>query len=282
MKKFFSILIALTFLSAPITPCAEVIGHIYKTDINAYENYMQIPSYNCGGTTVVFARDLENYGYDVLWDEESMTVEISKNSEKAFTPMLPTIEGDEPVGTILFDIYRTDIKTFFEGKLIPAYNIGGKIAIEFRSLGNGTNVKFDEKSRRAHIFTREISLSDEDIKHIDYIYELIRALEIMEDDINDTLKSVKNGKYTSVSSLKKSHSSLEEIIETLKEYTEPGIFTQSTMEIWWALVNINLATDMIVSSGKALSGENKEKFDRYMADSRAQKENALKIMAREF
>lgn len=284
MKKIFAAFLALFVFITPVTPYAQVIGHIYKTDIKAYENYMQIPSYNCGGTTVVFARDLENYGYDVLWDEESMTVEIIKNNKLTLTPIIPSLQGDEPVGTVLFDIYHTDIKTFFEGKLIPAYNIGGKIAIEFRSLGNGKNVKFDEKSRRAHLFTKNVSLSDEELSHIDYIYQIFEATEVIEANLGAVEESAKNGKYgtSAIAELKKSAASLEKITENLKDYSEPAIFSESTMEMWWAIVNLNMATDLLASSQKVLSGEKADLYARYIADYLEQKQNTLNIMASEF
>lgn len=284
MKKIFAVFMALIIFTLPLSSFADVIGYIYKTDIKAYENYMQIPSYNCGGTTVVFARDLENYGYDILWDAESRTVEIIKNKDKALSPIVPSLEGDEPVGTILYEIYKTDIKTFFGGKVIPAYNIGGKVAVELRSLGNGKNITFDNSTRRAHLASRDIRFTSKEKTHIDYIYSVISQMTLLQSDLNDIFENANGGKFNSLllSNLKSSYSELGKIIDEFEDYSQPEKFSESTMELWWAMTNLHLAADIALKNQKALKGEDANKYNRYMTDCENQMQKTLTRLAGEF
>lgn len=75
MKKLVSCMILLfCFLSGGTVAHAavgDVIGNIYATDIVTYLNGMKIPSYNIGGETVIVVEDLERYGFQVEWYEES-------------------------------------------------------------------------------------------------------------------------------------------------------------------------------------------------------------------
>ena len=71
------------------TGSADWVGTINTTDIKAFINYMYVPTYNFGGTTVVFVRDLQNYGYTVDWREDTRSVILYKsNVEYEYEPSL--------------------------------------------------------------------------------------------------------------------------------------------------------------------------------------------------
>ena len=284
-KRVISCLLLILVAFLPVLSHADVIGHIYKTDIKAYENYLQIPSYNCGGTTVVFARDLENYGYDILWDGEAETVEIIKNTSKKITPMLPELSDDSvPVGTVLFDIYETNIKTYFDGKLIPSYNIGGKTAITLRSLESLGSLRFDSKNKAALLLSKDIQLKDEEIEHINYVYEIIDVMLSLDEDIAAAKEMAlkKSFNKSVMEKLNLSSLALTEEMEALPSYSEPKIFSESTTELWWSMVNLDSAVTIIKSSWNVFDDEHLKKFERYMTDSLEQRKNALSLLAGEF
>ena len=57
------------------TVYAETEKVIYS-DITAYINGLPIPSYNFYGATVVIAKDLENYGFDLNYVDEERCLYI--------------------------------------------------------------------------------------------------------------------------------------------------------------------------------------------------------------
>ena len=284
MKKLISVVFICLFMLSGMVSYADTAGHIYKTDIKAYENYLQIPSYNCGGTTVIFARDLENYGYDILWDSEAKRVEITKNPLKEIHPMLPLADDGTKVGTILFDIYETDIKTYFKGKLIPSYNIGGKTAITLRSLEPLGSVTFNSKEKTALLLSRSLNLSSKEKEHINYVYEILDIMATLEKDMEEAEKMAleKNFNKQVMEKLNLSSLALSEEMEALMDYTEPSAFSESTMELWWAMVNLDSAANIIKASWNIYDEEYREKYGQYIEDSLAQKKNTLALLAGEF
>ena len=80
MRRFIrTILIMTVFLSLSSTSYAangDVAGYIYSTDIVAYIDGMAIPSYNIGGKTVVIAEELVNYGFNVIWNNETRRLNL--------------------------------------------------------------------------------------------------------------------------------------------------------------------------------------------------------------
>lgn len=134
MKKLIILTLALLgiFAAAASAANGDAVGHIYSTDIRAYINGVEVPSYNIGGRTVAVLEDimpdvnyrdelraLTMYGYsfnpDYLSEGEALHAEVS--------------------GNIIGDIYETDIKAYMYDTEIPSYNIGGKTAVALEDLG---------------------------------------------------------------------------------------------------------------------------------------------------
>ena len=137
MKKAILFLSALAaaMCIAPIANAqvGDVIGHIYSTDIRAYINGEEVPSYNIGGRTVIVVEDV--CGYSEYHDE--MRTLLLTNDVRGLHP--DSIKGgsgesDTP-GHIIGDIYETDIKTYMYDKEITAYNLDGKTAVAIEDLG---------------------------------------------------------------------------------------------------------------------------------------------------
>lgn len=79
--KLSTLLILTGLLSTVATAANEseqsvgmCLGHVYSTDIVTYVDGMPITSYNIGGKTVIAAKDLMEYGFQVNWSEEDRTV----------------------------------------------------------------------------------------------------------------------------------------------------------------------------------------------------------------
>ena len=60
------ITLAMLFCAIPIN-AATVIGSVLTTDIRAYINGCEVPSYNIDGNIVVVGQDLRSYGFNVLY-----------------------------------------------------------------------------------------------------------------------------------------------------------------------------------------------------------------------
>lgn len=125
--KLSTLLILTGLLSTVATAANEseqsvgmCLGHVYSTDIVTYVDGMPITSYNIGGKTVIAAKDLMEYGFQVNWSEEDRTVFITSGRYPEQKPAhQPAV--DTP-GRILGNIYQSDIRVFVNNQEIPSYN----------------------------------------------------------------------------------------------------------------------------------------------------------------
>ncbi len=139
MKKLLIclfVMVALT-LSVPVYAESNILGHIYSTDILTFVNGKPIAGYNIGGRTVVIAEDLIGYGFALRYNDELRMLEIISCFHTGELEPEPIERGR--VGQILGEVYQTDIVTYYNGILIPGYNIGGKTAICLEDLGDTTD-----------------------------------------------------------------------------------------------------------------------------------------------
>ena len=140
MKKLtyaFIIILALTLLSVPCFANGSVAGHIYSTDILTFVNGRPIDGYNTDGKTVVIAEDLDGYGFGVEYNDETRTLKINSYFNKGYKDVAPVERGQ--CGKILGDIYKTDIKVYYNGIIVTGYNIGGRTAVCLEDLGDLTD-----------------------------------------------------------------------------------------------------------------------------------------------
>lgn len=106
---------------------------VISSDIKAYINDLFIPSVNYKNHTYIIAEDLNNYGFDVEWDENSRTLNIKQNSSKK-TSIINQLNLDS------FEIQSTDIKTkqynFSTNtyETIDSYNVDGKTIIKINDI----------------------------------------------------------------------------------------------------------------------------------------------------
>lgn len=134
------------------------------------------------------------------------------------------------------------------------------------------------------LFTKDISLSDKEKEHISYFYDILDTISTLERDIEAGYEMAKNKSFnkTLMEKLNLSHLALTEKMEEFKEYSEPSRFSKSSMEIWWAMVNIDMAANMIKSSWNIFTDEDMLVLERYMTDFSAQRQKSLTLLSSEF
>lgn len=109
----------------------DIAGRIYATDIKTCINGVWVDSYNIGGKTVVIVEDITRQHQ--YWDA-IRTLEIYD-----FNPERLVGGGnsnDKKPGTVVGNIYETDIKTYFRGKRVESYSLNGKMAVVVEELGD--------------------------------------------------------------------------------------------------------------------------------------------------
>ena len=124
---------------------------VISSDIKAYINGLSIPSVNYKNHTYIVAEDLNNYGFDVEWDETNRTLNIKQNSSKK-TSTVNQLNLDS------FEIQSTDIKTkqynFSTNtyETIDSYNVDGKTIIKINDIAG--NAVWDSVERTISLSTK--------------------------------------------------------------------------------------------------------------------------------
>lgn len=131
MKKIIMVLSALLLVmtSTANAKTGDVIGKIYSTDIKAYINEVEIPSYSLEGKTAFIIEDItDNYLYnDELRVLNCMMYDLNSDSYD--------VKTDKP-GRVVGNVYETDITTYFRGIKIPCFALNGKMAVAIEDMGN--------------------------------------------------------------------------------------------------------------------------------------------------
>lgn len=135
MKKFvIGLILAVALSLCQLCFADEIVGNIYSTDILTFVNDKPINGYNIGGRTVVIAEDLGGYGFNVEYNDEIRTLKIASYFHSGLGEYAQIPRGK--VGEITGNIYKTDIKVYFNGIPVTGYNIGGRTAICLEDLGS--------------------------------------------------------------------------------------------------------------------------------------------------
>jgi hypothetical protein len=121
-----------------------------NTDIRTYINGVEIPCFSVDGRCVVTAEDLRGYGFDVVWNGESKSLDITRGKSAEFVPVYGKEKGES--GSFYADIYPTDITVSFNGKALKAYAINGEMLIQPESLeSSGISFVYDDNARALYI-----------------------------------------------------------------------------------------------------------------------------------
>ncbi len=283
MKRILCILLLL--FGCSLQADAQINGAAHTTDIHAFIDHFMVPSYNVDGYTSVIVRDLENYGFTVLWDEATKTVSFYRDFAKPQTPMLPVYDT-RPVGEKIFDVYQTDIRTFFRGVEIPSYNIGGKTVVRFRDIAIVGSATFDEEKRFANVYCRDAEYFEDELSYIkETFYGKLLLLAEADKKVEPLLYMLQSGEYDAsvVAEYKAFYDDFCQRMEAYKEFKEPYGFSESAQELWWAMVNTRFAgeTALIMADHLYQGKSNQEAmgyYNQYANDSLTQRNLALAML----
>ena len=282
VSKITSIILSVLLMLTPYTASASVVGSVLTTDIKAYVDHFLVPSYNIDGYTAVIVRDLENYGFTVLWDEQSKIVNFYKDFSKPYTPIVPTFTTLS-VGTKIYDVLSTDIKVYYRGTEIPAYNIDGRTVVRLRDIALSTEPVFNANEKTVDVICSDIEYYDDEITYFRQHFNGNLQLLAEADYLHQTMVSmIDSGVYNqnTVNAFKEFDNRMRTSFDSYKQYKEPYGFSSSSMELWWAMVNMTLASDTLLSMAENIrSGQNiaslKQEYNQYRADSLEQRRVAL-------
>ncbi len=148
-----------------------------------------IESYNINNKTYVIAEDLFSYGFDVKWDPKARTLKIACNYQAAEATLkveqININKKDIVTGKILYDVYRTNIKTFIDDKIVTAYNIDGYTLIKLSDLSVYGNLSWSENRKLASINVLPKVLNE--------AFEKAEKQEIKIDEFTTYIGEVKDG-----------------------------------------------------------------------------------------
>lgn len=154
MKRILSLVLIITmFLSfSSYAAPGDVAGDVLKTDIISFINGYPIRSFNINNSTAILVEDLKQYGFDVTWNGDERTVDITKNSLDEINPTRILYKNPTEIsGEFECNYYETDIVTYIDGELVNSYNIGGKTAIPLANLKIYGEVSWNGEKREAHV-----------------------------------------------------------------------------------------------------------------------------------
>lgn len=153
--------VIMLFSAIPIN-AAVIIGSVLTTDIKAYINSCEIPSYNIDGNIVVVGQDLRSYGFNVVYDNNTRTSYISYDGSGTWTPIAPSIKNSQSIGTKVMDVYQSDISVSVNGNKVACYNVGGKMAFRFAELKIFGNYSYNNETRSANLWVGETKSNEID------------------------------------------------------------------------------------------------------------------------
>ena len=132
-------------------------GTIFYTDTSTFLNSNEIPTFSYMGKITLVAQDLANYGFDSSYNNDSRTLTLTYNPQKAITPMsVAEYKGKE--GKSAFPVTPTDIKIEIikDGQsfiLENAYNTNGYMCLLLDDLLGIYSVNWNQEQRRADMTT---------------------------------------------------------------------------------------------------------------------------------
>lgn len=140
MKKIFVISAASAFLYAGAVAVSaanigDIIGYVRYSNLDTYINNYPISAYFMDGRQVICAEDLRDYGFNVVWDNATRSLNINPDYSVTSIKGQPGLKREYYLQhKRAYDILYSDIKVNLNGKPIEGYFIDGKTMITIRSL----------------------------------------------------------------------------------------------------------------------------------------------------
>lgn len=159
-KKFIGTVLVLSvmcpFMNVFSANVGDKIEKVLSTDIITYIEGVKVPSFNISGRTAVVVENLNAMGlpFEVLYDDSTRTLTISDGTGGTRDYFhFSDAESDAPVGTPIMDVLYTDIETFYQGKKLESFNIGGFTCVYATDLANlYGRYSYSESTRSVDIF----------------------------------------------------------------------------------------------------------------------------------
>ena len=77
-------------------PSGMVLGDYYETDIVTYLDGHEITAYNTGGITYIWAEQMRDFGYEVIWNENDRTLKITSPMRAGYKYDVFLSKGENP------------------------------------------------------------------------------------------------------------------------------------------------------------------------------------------
>lgn len=128
MKKTVLLISAMAVLwGASVCADAETIRYY---DVSAYINNNPIPCYNINDYCGIFVKDLKNYGFNVEYNHESSSVNVTRDAEcTAITGMGDVKLPYQRTGTLMAESGESSITVYLNGTATPSYWVDGNMMI---------------------------------------------------------------------------------------------------------------------------------------------------------
>lgn len=117
---------------SPQAKVGDVIGEALHTDIIVKINGYPISSYAVNGQSVFVAEDLRYIGFDVVWNQDTRSLALSRNNNPKATPVF--VGKGYPTGQKYTDILETDIGVWAHGQKLTSYAMNGYTMIPVEEL----------------------------------------------------------------------------------------------------------------------------------------------------
>ncbi len=131
---------------------------IIATDIKTIIDEKEVPTFYYNGKpggTVIIAEDLQKYGFDKTWNQDTKTLILTRDISKEITFMDMEYYNKLNLGQVLYDVVESDIKvilkTSADSEEIQAtkfYNLNGYIAISTDELKHFGSISWDNTTRK--------------------------------------------------------------------------------------------------------------------------------------
>lgn len=165
MKRIITIALLICVMFTTLVPTislagnGDIIGYAKYTDISAYINHYPITSYNINDYTAIVAEDLENYGFDVVWDGNARALYITRDRYATnITPSGKVYQYSSVAGMDSIPYVESDIKAYVNGNLVKSFNINGRTCIYMESLADCGNVMWVPEIRAIKLWIEELPM----------------------------------------------------------------------------------------------------------------------------
>lgn len=149
MKKQISAIAAATLCFAYTVPNIEATGETIRYyDVAAYINNYPIKCFNINDYCGIYVRDLENYGFNVFYDESSATVNVTRDTDCTSIAGMGDIQLPyQREGTVYKTAGESSIKVFLDGEETPSFWVDGNMMILIDNMAKYGKTYWDNNAR---------------------------------------------------------------------------------------------------------------------------------------